>query len=258
MGKLRALQIVRWKQTKSSESPYPNLEALIDEESGKVSNGWHLARWIVPPCSLVAGGVFLPLALQAHQFFWIGVAGLPITGSILGGIFHWQARQISPTQVKLRKKCAALAQRMVSWQNLTGIAPAIHPQITAALEEAAEVYMSVSLKAPLPQAKGLWHESVRRAQSALEEAMTQMLSLADSETALGQEQELAKGWAEPLLAEMKTLAAALKNPSGKAQLAAEIDASLAPISSLAEARAQLERLETAARELETLEVNERD
>jgi hypothetical protein len=255
MGKLSALRIVRAAWTGSRHAEYPKLEALVEAEFSKVSDGYHLARWIVPLVGLVVGtAVFLPLTLLAHPLFGIGLAGLPLLGLALGTIFHIFAKRITPVQLGLRKKCAALGQRMVGWENLTGVAPALSPQVGAFLNEAAGIYLSVKPeddRNPVRPINGVWTEASHRAKTAMAEAMTQMLILAEPASIQEQELELARGWAQPLLEEMRATAEKLVNPSPRAQIAAEIEASASPMSNLAEARTQLERLEKATQELDS-------
>lgn len=260
MGKLSVLRLIRKARPLSSDPELPSLEALVEDEFSKVSDGWHLARWIVPLSSLVVGGaVFLPLMLFVHPLFVIGAAGLPLIGLILGAIFHILAKRITPAQLGLRKKCALLGQRMVGLANLTGVTPALSPKVGAALEEAAEALLSVK---PVGQeiasasAKGVYAQASQKAEAALVEAMTKMLSLADSPSLLAQESELARGWALPLLEEMKATAAALTAQSPRVQIAAQIEASESPLVGLVEARAQLAKLEAAVKELDSDELRD--
>lgn len=260
MGKLSVLRLIRKARPLSGDPELPNLEALVEDEFSKVSDGWHLARWIVPLSSLVVGGgVFLPLTVWGHPLFLIGAAGLPLIGLILGIIFHILAKRITPAQLGFRKKCALLGQRMVGWANLAGVSPALSPKVGAVLEEAAEALLSVK---PIGQeissapAKGVHAHAYQQAEAALVEAMTKLLTLADSPSALAQDSELAKGWALPLLEEMKATASALKSPSPRVQIAAQIEASETPLAGLVEARAQLARLEAAASELDSDELRD--
>lgn len=260
MGKLSVLRLVRGARPNSKYPELPNLEALVEEEFGKVSDGWHLARWIVPLCGfVVGGGVFLPLARMAHPLFLIGAVGLPLVAATLGIIFHLLAQRITPSQLGLRKRCALLGQRMVGLGSLTGVQPALSPKVGAVLDEAAAAFLSVKpLGREIAQkpAKGVYGEAVQQAEMALLEAMTKMLSLAESPSHLAQDAELARGWAQPLLEEMKATAAALSAPSPRVQIAAQIEASESPLVGLVEARAQLAKLEAAAKELDSDELRD--
>lgn len=260
MGNLSALRIVRMARTKSNVVEHPQLEALVDSEFAKVSEGYHLARWIVPLIGATIGGVFLPLALRNDPLFIFLASAPTLVGVVLGIIFHLLARRISPTQLELRKRCSLLGQRMVGWANLAGVTPAVSPKVGDLLEEAAGVYLSVKPeidRAGTTPAKGVWAEASLKAQTAMVEAMTKMLTLAEPVSLQAQEAELARGWAQPLLEEMKATAALLLHPSPRAQIAAEIEASSSPLAGLVEARAQLERLETASAELESEELRDR-
>ena len=66
MGNLSALRIVRMTRTKSNVIEHPQLEALVEAEFAKVSDGYHLARWIVPLVGVTIGGIFLPIACFAN------------------------------------------------------------------------------------------------------------------------------------------------------------------------------------------------
>ncbi len=259
MGKLSVLKIVRMTRPQAFPE-LSSLEALVDDEFAKVSDGWHLARWIVPLCGvLVGGGVFLPLALWGHPLFLIGAIGLSFVGIVLGVIFHLLARRITPWQLGLRKKCAMLGQRMVGLANLTGVSAALSPKVGAVLEEAAEAFLSVKpvgKEIPLRPSKGVYGEAAQKAEMALLDAMTKMLTLAESPSHQAQEAELARGWALPMLEEMKATAAALKSPSSRVQIAAQIEAAESPLAGLVESRAQLARLEAAASELDKDELQD--
>lgn len=260
MGKLSVLRIIRMTKPNPRDCELPNLEALVEDEFGKVSDGWRLASWIVPLSACAVGAaVFLPLTLLFHPLFVIGAAGLPLIGLILGAIFHFLAKRITPAQLGLRKKCAHLGQRMVGWANLIGAAPAVSPKVGVVLEEAAEALLSVKpvgREIAAAPAKGVYAQATQKAESALVEAMTKMLTLAESPSIAAQEAELARGWAVPLLEEMKATAAALRSPSPRVQIAAQIEASETPLAGLVEARAQLARLEAAATELDSDELRD--
>lgn len=245
MGKLTVLRVARWARGGSKVSEHPHLETLIDAESVKVGDGYHLARWICPLVGLFfALAMFLPMALTIHPLFWIGAAATTAIGGGLGGIFHLLARQIQPAQIRLRKRCAALGDRMNRFQNLIGMQATLSPKVAEVLDEAAQAFLSVP---PLDDhADGVWAESSRKAYRALEEAMAQMLTLAEPETPQAQEIELNRGWARPMLDEMRATAASLASPpTGSAALDAGT-----PLADLADARAQLERLRHAVAELD--------
>lgn len=260
MGNLSALRLVRMARTKSGVIEHPQLEALVEAEFAKVSDGYHLARWIVPLVGFAIGGVFLPIALRNDPLFIVSASVPMVAGVVLGVIFHLLARRISPVQLGLRKRCAALGQRMVGWANLVGVSSAVSPKVGELLDEAAGIYLSVRHiieRDGTTKPKGAWAEASLKAQTAMVEAMTELLTLVEPESHQAQEASLARGWAQPLLEEMRATATMLLRPSPRAQIAAEIEASASPLADLADARVQLERLETAAAELDSDRVEEK-
>lgn len=252
MGRLTLLRAARWVTGRANKPDHPHLETLIEEESVKVMDGFHYARWIVP---LVGAGLslamWLPLALTVHSLFWIGFAGFMGIGGLLGYVFHRLAMRISPTQILLRKRSLALGNRMVSVKSLVGMMPALSPKVAAFLEEAAAAYLAVRPKRDsLARSNGVWAESTHRLHRAMDDAMAQMLSLAEPETPEAQEVELTRGWAQPLLAEMKAAAQALMEEAGRERIAAQVDSTESPLAGLSHARADLERLRSAESELD--------
>lgn len=259
MSTLAPLRIARWFRRSSNPPEYPHLEALIEQESAKVTDGYHYARWIVP---LVGAGLalacFLPPALTVHPLFWIGSAGMVALGCTLGYVFHRLAKGISSAQILLRKRCLALSQKLVSLRNLIGVSPTVSPKVAKLLDGAAQVYLTT--KAPEGRSRaaenGVWEVATRKARLAMEEGMAELLTLAEPETPQAQEIELSRGWAQPLLVEMRETARLLDQQARRAHLAAQLDATLSPLAGLADARAQLEQLDSAASELDRQVSNE--
>lgn len=259
MSTLAPLRIARWFRRSSNPPEYPHLEALIEQESAKVTDGYHYARWIVPLVGVsVALACFLPLALTVHSLFWIGSAGFVALGGGLGYVFHRLAKGISTSQLLLRKRCLALSHKLISLRNLIGVSPTVSPKVAKLLEDGAQVYLTTRVPEDSSRAaeNGVWESATRKARLAMEEAMAELLTLAEPETPHAQEIELARGWAQPLLNEMKETARLLEQQSKRAFLAAQLDATLSPLASLADARIQLEQLDSAASELDRQVRNE--
>lgn len=256
MSRLTLLRVARWAKGKEADAEHPHLETLIEEETAKVSDGYHYARWIVPLVGLGLGAAcFLPLALTVHPLFWIGAVGMPMLGGGLGAVFHVLASRISPTQLDIRKRCIALANKLTSARNLLGLSPVVSPRVARILDEAAGVYLKVRPNAERDRRArptDAWSEASQGALRAMDDAMAQLLTLADPVSPTAQEAFLDQGWAKPLLAEMRATADALANQRVAAQLTGEgLHSAAAPLSQLSEARAQLQRLETALQELDT-------
>jgi len=207
MGKLIPLRVARWARGRSAGPELLHLEALVEQECEKVSDGYHYARWIVPLVGTVLGfGLFLPIAISAqHPLLWAFVAGFPLVGWSLGGLFHLLAKQISDTQLRLRKRCIAIGNRMVGFNNLLGLSPSLSPRVAEVLEEAARIYMSVR-RGTEPQRSrsgSVMEDANLKVRLAMDEAMAQMLMLGEINTPQAQELELDQGWAQTLIEEMR-------------------------------------------------------
>lgn len=262
MSRLTCLRIARWVKGNRADLEYPNLETLVDEEAVKVTDGYHQARWIAPLVGLFFSlACFLPLAMTVHPLFWIGVAGINVLGLGLGAVFHALALRISPSQLTLRKRCILIANRLISARNLLGVAPVISPSVAAVLDEGAKVYLKArpnSERDARCQGSDAWSEAKAKAQLALDEGMAQLLTLAEPDSVAAQEALLEQGWAGPLLSEMRATATALSNQDLAAQLSGDrLHPAASSLTELADARAHLERLGIALRELDDDGVLER-
>lgn len=235
----------------------PHIEALIDRESAKMMDGYHYARWIVPLVGAALGfGLFLPLALTFHPAFLIGTAAFAILGVGLGLTFHVLARRISPAQLALRQRCLKLGYRMLSFRCLFGHQPALSVGAFELLEDAARTYL-----AACPEPSGREHagpaaEAAQRTRQEMENAMSQMLALAEPESLDAQEAEVANGWAVPLLEEMRAAAKALASQARRTSLADSLVTPRSSQADLASARSELEQWEAAEHEVEEARVND--
>jgi hypothetical protein len=254
MGALTMLRVVRRIPGLHKQPEHPHLETLIEQEAGKIKDGYHHARWIAPLGGLLFSlGCFMPLALTVHPLFWIGTAGAALLGAGLGAVFHWLSTQISSTQVLLRQRCMVVGQRLVALQNLLGVLPTLSPKVAEVLEEAASIYLRCRPhpeRDRMPRASDVWDEALPRAQRAMDSAMVQMLALAEPETPQAQEVELERGWAGSLLNEMRATARALESHAQRARQGAHFDSPASSLAGLMDARADLERLDDALAELD--------
>lgn len=262
MSRLTLLRVARWAKGKKAKAEFPNLETLIEEEAIKVSDGYHYARWIVPLVGVfLAVACFLPLTLTVNPLFAIGIGGMVLLGGGLGAVFHILASRISPAQLSLRKRCIDLANKLTSARNLLGVTPVLSPRVAATLDEAAGIYLMIRPNQErdrpiLPT--DTWGEAWASALRAMDEAMAQLLTLAEPGAPTAQEALLEQGWAHPLIEEMRATATALTNQKIAAHIAGEpLHAAAAPLSNLSEARAQLQRLDSALQELDQETVDER-
>ncbi len=253
MSALSWLRIVRRVPGLGSQPELPNLETLIDEEALKTKDGFHIARWVVPLVATVVGtAVFLPLSLVVSPYFLFGAIGLPMLGGLLGLIFHLVARRIPRERIRLRKRCYKLLERLNGLRNLLGFTPVLSESVAAVLDEAASLYLRVRPSQTLDaeRSEPIWSSAVDRARSAMDDAMAQMLTLAEPETAAAQEAELARGWAPLLLEEMRTTVQAIEEQRAKALVTGVGEVQLSALAGLMNARQELNRLETAVNELE--------
>lgn len=248
MGRLTALRIARWVR-KSDANAYPNLEALIEREAEKVTDGYHYAYWIVPLVGTILGlGVFLPLALLVHPLFGIGTFLAIAIGGGLGAIFHREAKKISPAQIKLRQRSQKVAERLVGIGNLLGATRALSPKVAETLDAAAKAYLSVQPPQDAPTSKNVFSGATSTALAAMDDAMGQMLALGLPESPEAQEVELSKPWVQALLNEMQVSAEALLKQMHQTPVD-ELEGGSA-LSALLNARVQLERINEASEELD--------
>jgi hypothetical protein len=189
--------------------------------------------------------------LAVETFFVIGLVGLPLLGVILGVVFHFIAKSIPPSRAALRKRSRKMLDRMVRLKSLLGLEPALSPTVGEVLDEAARLYLKVSAPRPGDENRGgLWDEARAKAVAAMEDAMSRMLQLVEHENPQAQEIELSRGWAQALLEEMKSLERALEEHDRSGARSALAEPGLDALAGLRDARVELERLDSAAAELE--------
>ncbi|HRK22020.1 MAG TPA: hypothetical protein PLX06_09430 [Fimbriimonadaceae bacterium] len=248
MSSLSWLRFARRLPGLSKQPEYPDLEALVEAEADKTSDEYHIARWVVPLIlGTVGAAVFIPLSIFVSPYFLIGTGGLWVTAATLGTIFHWIAKGITPGQVALRKRTRNLRNRMIQVKNLLGFEPALSPKVGEVLDQAARYYLQVCHEeTPV----GMWPEARLRARAAMEEAMTRMLELTEPPNGPAQEAVLARGWAMPLLAEMKALAKAMAEHEEGQRRSPIASSDADALAGLREARVELERLDQATQELD--------
>lgn len=233
----------------NKQPTYPDLEALVEAEAEKTGDEYHIARWVVPLVGVGAGVlVFLPLSIFVSPYFLFGLGGLSLIGAGIGYICHLIAKGVSPSLIALRKRTRVLRDRLINLKNILGFEPALSPAVGEMLNEAAHYYLQVCHdEAP---AGMMWPEARQRALAAMEEAMTRMLELAEPPTVSAQDAILVRGWAKPLLNEMKELAKKLKEHEQTQRESPLIATDSDALAGLREARVELERLDQATQELD--------
>jgi hypothetical protein len=159
------------------------------------------------------------------------------------------ARGISPTTIRLRQNCRTLIMKLAGFNAIVGTQPVLAQRVANALEEAAGLYLRARPSGAKPS-DGLWSEAQQRIGIALDEAMAQLLTLAEPESVAAQEAELGRGWAEPLIEEMRVLAKTVEAHRTGANSALLADERMGPLAGLRNARHELQRLDSALSELE--------
>lgn len=226
---------------------FPNLEALLETESGQPHNDYRVLSWIFPPVLLLGGWIAILDAVLTKNFglLWCGVGIAGFGGGVWFFLDHLD-KTIPKSRAKIRKLSQKIWLRYRKITNIVGVSPALMPAVGEMLEEAAGIYLRHSKDVPknLDVASG----SRERALRALEDAMARMLELGEPPTVRGQELEMGAGWAEPLLAEMRETDRMLERHV-PAELI-EPRETLDPLAALREARIELQRVDTAVEELE--------
>lgn len=245
MSSLNWLKFARKVPGLSPQPEYPHLESLIEQEGQHASTELLVARWLVPLILTVVGiSVFTPLMVAIHPLFSIGLIGLPAVGMTLGLIFHSMVRSLPPARIKLRKQCRKLGERMIGIKSLLGIENPLSPEVGGILDEAAMLYLRAKARA---EAADTMAEPFKRAADAMEDAMSKLLQLAEPEGAKAQEANVAGGWAEQLLSEMRALDRALDANERNARASEMIEADA--LARLRETREEIENQHSAVVEL---------
>ena len=244
MSTLHWLRIARrYKIYKQPE--YPNIETLIEADHDKPAGETQLLAKIIPAGIVVFGlGMAILATIVNHNAWYL----LTTLGSGVFGVAAWiildqLAKKTPASRVLVRKRLKTLEQRICGLSNLVGIEPAMSPEVAAIIDEAAGIYIKHREEEP-----GAFADNRARATTALEEAMAKILELVEQPTLRNQEFELQKGWAQPLLQEMRDLDKALdENLRSSLANPSRVDD---PLAQLRQARLELQSIDTAIDELE--------
>ncbi len=200
----------------------------------------------MPAIISVAGLLaFIPLAIKVNALFLSGAVAFMALAYGAWLVCDRLDKAIPRSKARIRKLSEQLVARLSRFANVMGLDPALSPAVGKVLDESAGIYLKHSPDFREDQANP-FSENHLKAVRALEEAMARMLELATPQTVRAQELELSRGWAVPLLQEMRALDRAL-DEHARAMLH---DASNAPLVGLREARLDLQGLGTALDELE--------
>jgi len=249
MGSLSWIRAARRAVGLSPQAEFPHLEALMEAEEGQPHYDYRVCANVVPP--IVAGlGIVVSVILAAvlhNQAFIFGVFGIGAIATGLWFLFDALDRRIPRSKAQLRKMSEVIWDRYKGFANMLGISQTLSPKVGAILDEAAGIYLKHSNAADTR--KEVQGEPRARALQALEEAMGRLLELGQPQTPEAQDLELAAGWAQPLLQEMRDMDQALDRHLQSA-IAAQAINTADPRANLREARMELLGNQTAIEELE--------
>lgn len=248
MGSLSWIRAARRAVGMSPQAEYPHLEALMEAEEGQPHYDYRVCAKVIPAIVGIVGvAISILLVLFVNPAFMFGALGTGILATGLYFLFDWLDRRIPRSKAHLRKMSEGIWGRYKGFANMIGVAPALSPRVAAVLDEAAGIYLKHS-NAPDTR-KEVLGEPRTRALQALEEAMARLLELGQPQTAEAQDLELAAGWAQPLLQEMRDMDQALDRHLQTA-IAAQAINSADPRANLRDARMELLGNQSALEELE--------
>jgi len=233
------------RKTKFFKQPeYANVEALLEAEADQPDEDFRQIANVVPP---ILAGVGLLVAVAGIFFthsltFLFAILGFGTLATVLWFIFDRLDKKIPRSRARLTKHSKEVLGRVCGFTNIIGIEPALSPAVGQILDEAAGIYLKHRSGDP-----GSFAESRQRAFTALEEGMAKLMELGTQPTVRAQELELQRGWAYPMLQEMRSLDKALDEHQ-RNSLANPLQAD-DPLAQLRSARMELQGIDTAIDEL---------
>jgi hypothetical protein len=226
---------------------YANLETLLASEANEASNDFALLAKVLPATIAIIGTLTAIVAVVVQHSLWalLSTLGSGAIAVAVWFIFDHMDKKIPPSRKLIRKQAKKVLERVCGFSNIVGVDPALSPSVSVILDEAASIY----LKHRTDASSGPFADNRNRAESALEAAMARLMDLAALPSVREQELELQRGWAWPLLLEMRdmdrTLDETLKNT-----LANPLSRADDPLAQLRQARLELQSIDTAIDELE--------
>ena len=219
----------------------PNLETLLEAEADQPSNDYRMLSYALPSVFAVSGLVFL-VPLIVTKMLWFVI---PLVVFIAGAIVAWFVcdrldKSIPQSRARIRRLSEDLVKKFSAFTNIVGVDPAISPSVGAVLDEAAGIYLRHA-----PTMKDSMSPS-HNAALALEAAMARMMDLSVPVGVPAQDIELAKGWAQPLLQEMRETDRVI---TAHAQSALAPRTQGDPLAALREARIELQITDAASNDL---------
>lgn len=245
VGVLSFVRLARRVTGWGSGQEYRSLEALLEAEAGEPTDDYRIAAWAVSGTLLLTTIGLVVAAVWMHSallLLWPVISALLGIGAYL--LFDHMDKQIPKSRARLRKQAKQVLTRYSSLANLVGVAPALSPQVATVLDQACEITLK-HLSTPTRRAQS---EPQAVALSALEDALARMFDLAKATSVEAQDAELSRGWAQPLLDEMRQLDRSLERHRASVRThGLEADD---PLARLREARLELQRSEAAIEELD--------
>ncbi len=247
MSFLETSRIIRKTFGLPAGAEYPNLETLLENECDQPHSDFKLLSYVIPPVIALTG--LLPLAFSRAPLAW--VMALVCVGVSIGTWFVLKRfdKLTPPSKQKIRMLAELLSQRVQGFASVVGARPAISPAVANLLEEAAAIYLRH--QRPLDNATVAELRSRDELIAALEGAVARLLELAKPESLVMQEHELAAGWAEPLMEELRRADVRLKSLEEKYQTSSEAP-NTDPLARLRESGREFDRVEEAVSELRQL------
>ncbi len=239
---LYGLRVARKVGGLYQQPEFANLETMLLAQQRQPHDDYRTLARVLPAGIAFFVAVFLPMAIKNAPWGLLWPIGFALVSALVWRLFDYLVRSIPNARRRIRMISEAVMNRMGKLTNVVGVEPAISPRVGEVLDEAAAIYLRYppsTRRSPVP-------EPEMKARTAIEEAMARMMGLVEPETVSAQELELEKGWAAPLLKEMKDLSAALDEHAS----VREVDVVDDPLANLRAAKLELEARSSAVQELE--------
>jgi hypothetical protein len=227
---------------------FTNLEALLETEGRDDRVDFRILARILPIVLLVLNaGIVFAMLRRDNPAALVWALGSCAAAYGLWALLDRCDRAVSRSKVRIRALSRQLRTRYHALTHLIGVEPALSPAVASILDEASGIYLRHAGPCP-PERRGLLDAPRTRALEAMEEGLARLMELSEPAAPHAQELQLGRGWAQPLLEEMRGLDRLLieLEDGSRTPLCEEADD---PLARLREARAELERLDSAVVEL---------
>jgi hypothetical protein len=239
MGVLSWVRLARQVPGVVRQAELPNLEALIDAESGRQpSYNYFVLSCAIPAGIATFGGFSVFVAWLSGNTGLPLILGTALTAILTAGawfIFYRLYTSVPPSRRHLRGLILKFGKQYGSFGNIMLGEQSMPQDFATLLDEAAGIYLRHGAAEGSASAKAV---------AAIEDSMARLMEVAVLKDP--QAQTRAMSWAEPLLVELRLLDQSLLEHAKLAERQALAD----PLANLREARVELETSNTAAEELE--------